>query len=200
MVAGLCINMNNGNMTQELNPVPDTNKSTNHAQSTMRANFLNGGPGVCVSGLVWTLAALVTHFAGFQTGMITFFIGGMLIVPISSLIERMIKPKELEKPDPKLMREAMMNLPILFGGLFIAYMASKSDVSMFYPVAAVTIGLRYLLFQRLYGLSLFWGLGLTLMTVGAIGLYHGAVTPVAMALCVGVIELLFGVIIWRKRV
>ncbi len=136
------------------------------AQKTMRANFINGGPGVIISGLVWVMAAIVTHLFGFQTGMISFFVGGMLIYPLSVVVSNFIKPKDTPKPDPKLMRLAMMTLPILFGGLLLAFIMSKSDPFLFYPIMAVAIGIRYVFFEKLYGLPGYIMMGASLVILG----------------------------------
>ena len=169
------------------------------AQQTMRANFIDGGPGVIISGLVWIMAAIVTHFHGFQIGIICFFIGGTLIYPLSVVVDNLMKPKDTPKPDPGLMRLAMMTLPILFSGLLLAFMMSKSDPLLFYPIMAVAIGLRYLPFEKLYGLKSYWVLGAVLIAVGAAALLRSGVLPVHMAAGVGVIELGFGAYITAIR-
>ena len=165
----------------------------------MRANFINGGPGVIISGLVWMIAAAVTHYASFFTGMICFFFGGSLIYPLSEVVDRMLKPKDTPKPDPKLMKLAMMTLPILFGGLFLAYVMSRTDRSLFYPIMAIAIGVRYIIFEKLYGLKVFWVLGSVLTAIGVAAILCSNLPPVHVAAAVGMIEVLFGIYITSRK-
>ena len=167
------------------------------AQSNMRRNYMNGGPGVAISGLVWLLAVLVTTRAGFQTGLMTFFLGGMLIHPLSVIISRQFTP-QAPPPDKGLVRLALLSLPVLFAGLFLSYMLSKHNPALFYPAMAVTIGLRYLIFYRVYGLKKFIILGGLLMFIGALffGMQAKLVVP---PIIVGACELFFGILLMRQE-
>jgi len=101
------------------------------AQSTMRQNYINGGPGVLISGVAWITAAIATHIAGSQIGMLTLFIGGMLIVPISGMIEKALKG-DVSVPDKGLTRLALLTLPLLFGGLLLGYVMSFQNDALFF--------------------------------------------------------------------
>ncbi|MEL6569544.1 MAG: hypothetical protein AAFQ22_14100 [Pseudomonadota bacterium] len=161
------------------------------AQSTMRQNYINGGPGVSISGLAWLSAAIVTHLVGFQWGMLTLFIGGMLIVPISGVIENTMKG-DVSAPDKGLTRLALLTLPLLFGGLFLGYVLSFQSEALFFETVAVAIGLRYLVFSHVYGLKTFVVLGAMLAATGI----TAYLIPIELALTpavVGIVELLIGV-------
>ena len=160
------------------------------AQSNMRQNYINGGPGVLVSGLAWIAAAIAAHIAGSQIGMLTLFIGGMLIVPVSGVIEKRLKG-DVSAPDKGLMRLALLTLPLLFGGLFLGYVMSVQNAALFFPIVAFAIGLRYLVFSRIYGRKAFIVLGTLLIATGIIG-YFNAPPLIIVPVAVGVIELLIG--------
>ncbi|MCF6219863.1 MAG: hypothetical protein L3J65_02005 [Robiginitomaculum sp.] len=168
------------------------------AQSSMRHNYINGGPGVFISGLVWLIAAIVTTFIGFNGGIIAFFIGGMLIHPVSALVENKMK-QEAAVPDKGLIRLSLLTLPLLFGGLFLAYILSVQNQALFYPVMAIVIGLRYVAFQRIYGLNVFIILGTLLSFVGALFLLRQLETVFVVPIVVGVVELFFGTYLTRRK-
>ena len=166
-------------------------------QLTMRQNFINGGPGVLVSGLAWLTAAMVTHFIGFQAGMISLFVGGMLIVPISGVIEHKMSG-DAPAPDKGLMRLALFTLPLLFGGLFFGYVMSFRSELLFFVIMAIAIGLRYLVFSRIYGLNAFVFLGVLLIAAGVIA-YRSSIQLAALPLAVGVIEVLIGSFLMLRK-
>lgn len=161
------------------------------AQKTMRLSYINGGPGVVISGLVWLLAAVVTYLISFTAGILIFFVGGMLIHPASLLISAKLK-KETVTPDKQLTRLAMFTLPILFGGLYLAYVMSQQDEVLFFPIMAAVIGIRYLVFQKIYGVGTYIVLGMTLSIIGiAAGILHTEL--VLVPFLVGFVEILFGI-------
>ncbi len=167
------------------------------SQSTMGHNYINGGPGVLVSGFVWLISAIVTYAIGFQAGMLSLFVGGMLIVPISGVIERQMRD-DVVAPDKGLTRLAILTLPLLFGGLFLGYIMSFRNEALFYEIVAIAIGLRYLVFSRIYGLKSFIVLGLLLIITG-IGAYFRASSLVFVPAAVGVIELIVGSFLMQRK-
>lgn len=161
------------------------------AQSTMRLSHKNGGPGVLISGIVWILAATTTYVDSFSTGILVFFVGGMLIHPVSLLISSKIKKEEVI-PDKQLTRLAVFTLPILFGGLYLAYVMSQQQEALFFPIMAAAIGIRYLLFQKIYGIGSFVTLGATLIIIAIVATTQN--TELALVpLAVGIVEIIFGI-------
>src|SRR5690606_19442816 len=61
---------------------------------------------------------------------------------------------------------AIESLGILFGGLFIAVVVAQLNGSLFCPIMLVMIGARYLTFQSLYSLQVYWGLAGVLRMTG----------------------------------
>lgn len=170
------------------------------AQLTMRETYLNGGPGVCISGAVWLLAADLVYMHGFKAGMIAFFLGGIFIHPTSIVAVKAIrKAPPPSPPDKGLVQLSVLTLPILFGGLYLAYILSAQNQNLFYPVMAAAIGLRYLIFQRIYGLQTFVALGVILIAIG-IGSHFLQIKLIWVPVIVGITELLFGLWLVRKPI
>lgn len=156
----------------------------------MRLNHINGGPGVIVSGIIWLLATATTYTVSFSTGILVFFVGGMLIHPVSLVISGKLK-KEAVAPDKQLTRLAIFTLPILFGGLYLAYVMSQQNEALFFPIMAVAIGIRYLVFQKIYGIGSFVALGALLIIIGiAAGTQDAELALVP--LIVGIVEIMIG--------
>lgn len=168
------------------------------AQLSMRSNYINGGPGVAISGLIWLVAAIVTKLVDFNSGMIAFFIGGMLVHPVSVMISNQLK-QETVVPDKGLMRLSLLTLPLLFGGLYLAYVLSAQNQALFYPVMSMVIGLRYIAFQRIYGLNIFMMLGVALTIVGALFLFRPLEPVFVVPIVVGVVEIVFGLLLTRQK-
>jgi len=163
----------------------------------MCVQYVNGGPGVFTSGLVWLFAAIILQFFDFQSSIIVFFIGGMMIHPLSVFVGGKIRTQPAI-PDKALLRLALFTLPLLFGGLFLAYIMSTHNQALFYPIMAMAIGIRYLLFKLIYGLNAFILLGL-LLTITGIVTYFISVNLAVVPLIVGVIEILIGIWLTRHR-
>jgi hypothetical protein len=167
------------------------------AQLNMRQNYINGGPGVIISGLVYTVSAGIVAFVGFTPGMWTLFIGGVAIYPLSTLWSYLVRGKT-PTPDKGLTQLTLLTLPILFGGILLALYLSRSDEALLFPVMAATIGLRYLIFQCIYGLNAYLLLGGLLIAVSAAG-FLAPVPLVAVPIAIAVIELAFGVFLLSNR-
>ena len=129
--------------------------------------------------------------------MLSLFVGGMLIVPISGIIERKMR-NDVPAPNKGLTRLAMLTLPLLFGGLFLGYVMSSRNEALFFEVMAIAIGLRYLVFARIYGLKTFVVLGLLLIVTG-ISAYLSPIDLVVVPATVGVIEILIGSFLTLQR-
>ena len=159
------------------------------AQRDMRRAHVNGGAGIFVSGLVWVIAGLVTLNVDIFAGMATLFFGGMTIHPLSVLIARRVyqrgKPRS---PNPMEML-ALQSTAFLILGLVIAYLVSDTHQDWFFPIALLTVGARYLVFQTIYGMRLYLVLGVILIAIAAVAIWLG-ITPAFVALTGGGIELL----------
>ncbi|MEL6344861.1 MAG: hypothetical protein AAFV53_17220 [Myxococcota bacterium] len=158
------------------------------AQSSMQRAYCNGGPGVFVSGVVWLSAGAVLAAFGFIPGMTMFFFGGMAIHPLSVWISNRVRQGAPQVvPDPGLSRLAMATLPLLFGGLFLGWFLALNAPLLFFPTVAVGVGLRYMLFSRVYGRTLFIVLGGVLVSLSVADIVVGG-THVLFPVLVGLLE------------
>jgi hypothetical protein len=60
------------------------------AQRDIATAYVGGAPAVCVSGVVWLIAGLIELVHGAEVAFAVLFVGGMLIVPTSLLIGRVL--------------------------------------------------------------------------------------------------------------
>ena len=164
------------------------------AQKDMNYAYYGGSTGALVSGIVWCLAGYMAMASGQNASMITLFIGGMFIFPLSMVLSKLLKRPGNHSSDNPLGKLALESTVILFFGLFLAFYISTLIAEWFYPIMLLTIGVRYLVFNTLYGNRTYWLLGAVLMAAGALCLVLGA-SFYAGAFIGGAIEILFGLII-----
>ena len=164
------------------------------AQKDMRDAYLGGGPGILISSIVWLTAGIVAVYNSDLSSLIVFFVGGMFIYPVSTLISKLLKRTGKHLKENPLGKLAIESTAILFIGLFISYSIFQSFPNWFYPIMLMIIGMRYLLFQSIYGLKIYWGIGLILITSGYMCLSTNQALHIG-AIAGGVIELIFSIII-----
>ncbi len=58
------------------------------AQEDVRLAYLNGSPGMFVSGVLWLAAAALAQRGDVTRAMVVLFVGGMFIFPASALLTR----------------------------------------------------------------------------------------------------------------
>mgnify|MGYP000860783096 CR=1 FL=1 len=167
------------------------------SQKDMITAYYGGATGVLSSGIIWCIAGFVGIAFSNVASMAALFIGGSFIVPLSVLISKGLKRTGKHSNNNVLRHLAIEGLGILFVGLFLAYAMSQFNINLFYPVMLLVIGTRYLTFQTLYGLKLYWILGGTLILVG-FALFFLSHTFIIGAFLGGVIEILFSLLIFKK--
>ena len=167
------------------------------AQKDMRNSFILGAPGVLISGIVWLTAGLVATFYSFQMSIIFFFFGGMLIHPLSVVISgKMNRPYTQVKSNP-LLKLALEGTILLFVGLFLAFTFSQTNPNLFYPVMLLTIGVRYLTFQTIYGSKIYWVLGACLLALGMCLMLAFELLYSHAAMSGGIIEIIFSIYLFK---
>lgn len=167
------------------------------SQKDMSRAYYGGATGALASGIVWISAGLIGLYSSPFNSMLALLIGGMFIFPISLLFSKLLGASAKHGATNVLSKLAIENLGILFGGLFIAVIVAQLNSLLFYPVMLVIIGARYLTFQTLYGLKVYWALGGLLMISG----FYLAIFPSHFTLAAfvgGFIELAFALIIFRQ--
>lgn len=136
------------------------------AQQDMKHAYYGGGPGMLVSGLVWLLAGLLAWQVSAMAGVLAFFIGGMFIFPLGMLFSKILKRPGKHAQDNPLSALALESTMLLFAGLFIAYVVMLVQMNWFFPVMLMVVGVRYLIFQTLYGMRAYWLIGAVMAFTG----------------------------------
>jgi hypothetical protein len=170
---------------------------TEEQQSEMRHAYYDGAPGILVSGLVWIAATLVCYLVGINQAVWTLLIGGALIYPVSAILTKaMGRPAKTGK-DNALNQLGMASTIWLILCCAMAYGLFLFKPALFFPAMLVTIGSRYLIFASLYGRSIFWTMGVSLIAAGTLVLFS-ATRPVVAAGIGGLIEVAFAVYVFKK--
>lgn len=164
-------------------------------QSEMRQIHYDGAPGVLTSALVWLTSSVVCFLAGTPQGVWTLLIGGALIYPISSILTRFwVKPQETPSPNA-LNQLAGASTIWLIACCIMAYGLYHLREELFFPAMMLTIGCRYAVFATVYGLQVYWVLGLSLVAA-ACASYFLWLSPPLSAMVGGLIELGFAYVIF----
>jgi hypothetical protein len=171
--------------------------SISAAQADMRRAYLCGAPGVLVSGIVWLIAGLVAVFVSEKYSVFALLIGGALIHPSSLVVTKWLGHNGAHTPGNALARLAGEATFWLLAGIAIAYVIQTVHLAWFFPAMLLIIGSRYLTFQTLYGLRIYWILGVTLCAVGfALAALRAPASFVALG--GASIEIIFAVLIFRQ--
>ncbi len=134
------------------------------AQRDIAATHAGGAPGVFVSGVAWFTAGLVGLRHGPQAAFAVLFLGGMLIVPGSLLIERVLFNAGRSASGNPLERLGLESTAVLFAGILIAFALLRAAPDLAFPALAVAVGARYFAFRTIYGDVAYWVLGAALVT------------------------------------
>ena len=167
------------------------------AQKDIRTSYLEGGPGVLVSGLIWLMTGLIAYWGNTQVALMVFFFGGMLIFPISVLLVKGLGREGKHQKENPLGTLALESTAILFVGLFVSFLVYTIKPFWFFPFMLLFIGLRYLTFQSLYGMKVYWGLGFAALLLGGACLVFNSPFYLG-ALLGGILELSTGFLISFK--
>jgi drug/metabolite transporter (DMT)-like permease len=171
-------------------------------QKDMRNAYLAGGTGILVSGIIWLVSGLYGKFLTKETSILIFFVGGMLIYPLGVFLAKLLKSSGKHQKNNPLAKLAIESTAILFIGLFIAYSTYQIQKLWFFPIVLMIIGVRYLVFQSIYGMKIYWILGLFLIVAGIVCVISNQPFHFG-GIIGGVIELIFGVlviVIERKKI
>ena len=169
------------------------------AQADMRSGYLCGAPGIAASSTAWLTAAGVALYVSASTSVWTLLIAGAFIHPVGVLITKAFGGPAAHQPGNPLERLAIEGTFWMLASIAVAFGISVLRVEWFFPAMLLIIGGRYLTFQSMYGLRIYWFLGGTLCAAGIVLALIRA--PVALsALAVGVIELVFlGIVLLQAK-
>jgi len=166
----------------------------NQAQSDMRSAFCCGGAGVLASALAWAAAAVATVQASPQKAVWVLFIGGMAIHPVATVICKLLGSSGKHSRGNPLGVLAWAGVLWLIFSLPLAYVVSLYRIEWFFPAMLLVIGGRYLTFDMLFGMRVYWVLGLTLAASGYL-LGRWLASPTMSASVGASIEALFAIYI-----
>jgi hypothetical protein len=168
---------------------------TEEHQNEMRHAYYDGAPGILVSGLVWITAALVTYHLGMYKGVWTLLIGGGLIHPISLIVVKAMGRPAKTSNSNALNQLAAATTVWLILCCAMAYGLFLLRPELFFPAMMATIGSRYLVFATVFGRSIFWMFGGSLIVVAYFLFYLAVPEVVAAGLC-GLIEFVFAFLVY----
>jgi hypothetical protein len=166
-------------------------------QQEMRHAYYDGAPGILISGLVWIAAALVCYQLGINQAVWTLLIGGAFIYPISLIVTKALGRAAKTSKANALNQLGMASTIWLILCCAMAYGLFLLKPGLFFPAMMATIGCRYLVFASLYGRSIYWLIGVSLILAANL-VFFLALMPVAAAGLGGLIELLFAVLVFSK--
>lgn len=172
------------------------------AQRDLARAYAGGAPGAFVSGVAWLAAGLAESRHGAEVALGVLFVGGMLIVPVSLLIARLLFGAGKVMVGNPLERLGLETTFMLFAGLLISYVLMPVSPQLAFPVLVLAIGARYFAFRTIYGEPTYWMLGGALAMIGTISLVQPAMLPLGLLLLVGITECAFAAILlvrWRRR-
>ena len=169
------------------------NRNVDEAQKEMRHAYYGGGPGVLISGLIWLITGILSYFLTAQMTILIFFFGGMLIHPLGLVASKLLMRSGKHDKHNPFGKLAMESTILLFVGLFIAYSVFQLNPNWFFPIMLMIIGARYLVFQTIYGLKLFWVLGMILIVAGFVSMRLDLPFQIPAVLG-GVIEIVIGTV------
>jgi len=161
------------------------------AQQDFRRAYVDWGPGVLVSGLVWLAAASTAQSQGIGRGFAVLFVGGMIIHPVSTVLCRTLFGRAKEATGNPLAGAALESTIAMIGGLVAAWLLIPLRSEYVFPVAAIAAGTRYAVLKTIYGDRLFWLLAGLMSGVGLLVIFVGAPLPLSPAFAVGGIEVMF---------
>ncbi len=165
------------------------------AQRDMRHGYMNGGPGVLASSLVWLGAGVVALSKPADASIATLFIGGMFIHPLGVLLAKALRRSGRHSQGNPLGLLALEALVPMLLALPLVYAVSRLNITWFFPAMLLVIGGRYLSFATQYGMRLYWVLGAVLALAG-FALYATRAPFAVGAFTGGAIELLFAAILF----
>jgi hypothetical protein len=172
-----------------------TELTLNQAQADMRDAYCGGALGVAVSGLAWFTAGLVALLGRPTLAVLVLLVGGALIHPLSVGLNKLLGRRGAHTRGNPLGTLAIEGTLWLLAGIAIAYGMHVLRLEWFFPAMLLLIGGRYLSFQTLYGLRVYWFCGAALCSAGLVLALLRA--PVAISALAGAaIELVFAALVF----
>lgn len=162
------------------------------AQADMREGYYSGAAGILASALAWSVAAGFAFFATPREAIWALLVGGMLIHPVGVLICKGLGARGAHtKGNPLGLLAGASTFWLIFS-LPLAYVVGLQTAAFFFVAMLLVIGGRYLVFGTIYGMKLYWALGLSLAAAACLLAVLGAKTQY-VALAGAALEWVFGI-------
>jgi hypothetical protein len=165
------------------------------AQAEMRFSYYGGAPGIYASATAWFVAAFVAMQYAASNAVWALFIGGMLIHPVSLLLNKILGRPAKHSPGNPLGALAMESTVWLIVCLPLVYVVSLYRIEWFFPAMLLVIGGRYFTFATLFGTRMYWLCGAALIVAGYVLVKTNA-SPVIGAYTGAIIETVFATLIF----
>lgn len=161
------------------------------AQADMREGYYSGAAGILASALAWSVAAGTAAMVSPEKAIWALLVGGALIHPVGLLFCRLLgAPGRHAKGNPLGLLAGASTFWLIFS-LPLAYGLGLQQSAWFFVAMLLVIGGRYLVFGTLFGMHLYWALGLALAGAGFALAWLGA-TAVMVVAAGAAIEVGFG--------
>lgn len=155
--------------------------TVSQAQADMRRGYYSGAAGILASALAWTGAAATAALVSPQKANWVLLVGGALIHPVGLLICRLLGASGSHaKGNPLGLLAGASTFWLIFS-LPLAYGLGLQQPAWFFAAMLLVIGGRYLVFGTLFGLRLYWALGLALAGAGFLLAWLGVAAVVIVA-------------------
>ena len=166
------------------------------AQADMRQAYAGGALGVLTSAMAWFVAGVVAWKVSPSAGVVALLAGGVLIFPVSTLLDKAIGRSGAHSKGNPLASLAMAGTVWLILSLPLAWVISTHRTEWFFPAMLCVIGGRYLTFHTLFGLRVYLACGAALAAAGVLLVKYDA-DAVTGAFTGSAIEVVFGLLILR---
>ena len=125
-------------------------------QAENRYSYVGGGVGLIVSAIGWLLSAYVLKHHGLEKAFYVLFAWGFLIFPVGVLLCKALFKRPAPSKSNKLGLLALESTLAMIAGLFVAWMLLKTEPGLVFPVAALSVGAHFFIFNTVYGDRVYW--------------------------------------------
>lgn len=174
--------------------------SLSEQQAALRHAYLGGGLGAAVSGVVWLIGGVAALRLGIPTGYTVLFLAGLLIFPLSTVLEKLLFRRAPVPPGNFGGPLVMETLPGMLGFMVLAFLLMDSHPEWAFPLAAIGVGTHYFPFKTAYGHRGYWVVGAVVTALGFAAILHGVPSAGVFPFTIGIAEILFGAwMLWTQR-
>lgn len=172
------------------------------AQRNISTAYAGGAPGGFFSGVVWLIAGIVQQGRDAETVFAVLFFGGMLIVPVSLLIVRVLFDASKASAHNPFQRLGVDGTIVIFAGILIAYVLLSVAPGLAFAALALAISARYFAYRTIFDEPVYWALGASLAIIGSFEMLHPVPLPISFLLIVGITECALSALLllrWKRR-